>query len=690
MKYFSKYLFIAFLLLTSISSFSQEKSKTHKVEAGETVRSIAKKYQITPYDLIKINPDLQDPPAEGTVIIIPALKNDATGIMDKAKEPKKETPNTYAQKFHVVKAKETIFSLAKKYNVKIDDLFEANPPLVDGLKIGMRLHIPEPTIKDMIVEERDTTIYIKHIIKPKETRWGICHKYGITEDQLIENNPVAVQKMAIDDVLWIPKKEVEVVANDKNDNINFNYTYYEVKPKDTTYGISRKFGISIEKLREDNPIIVSEGLEIGMVLKIAKTPPPIYDTISYQKITITNLPNDSLLTNAEKIDKLDELNFPKVIDVVMMLPFYLNKNGELLGKIDQYKKTNKNKPISAKQFKDDDLDPFYSRSAIAIEFYNGAMFAIDSLKKMGLSVRLRVFDTQKNLDVVKQIMKENDFSDVDVVIGPLYTDNVEYVADQLKYDNILVVSPLSKKLDIDNRFNLVQAMPTSYTLKNSVLKEVITEKNDSTNIVVFGGSLDSLTASFINTRLSHAIDSTIVNSYIAKDNLVDREEVYKLLHPNKDNVVVIASNSNILATDVITALNQKNDSLPSRVFLISDPKILKQLEGKYLNTVSLAYPSSYFVDDNKESVKKFKHDFRKKNNYFPSMFSYRGFDITYEMLMAIGSNSNLEVGILHGPRNGIQGKFEFKSKPFGGYYNKGVFMIRYEDWQLKDVTDIKP
>ena len=687
MKNFSKYIYILVLFMFStLSLVAQENNKTHTVLEGETVSAIATKYHITPYDLIKTNPDVEDPLAVGTVLIISIPEKDITGIMEKAKITEQDKEDVIIPSFHIVKAKETVFSLSKQYKIKIDDLFDSNPALVDGLKIGMKLKIPKSTEQDIVAVQRDTAIYIMHVIKPKETKWGICHKYGITEEQLIDSNPVAVQKMNIDDTLWIPKIEVQI--EEEKENINFNYTYYEVKPQDTTYGISKVFGISINELREDNPIIQDKGLKIGMVLKIAKAPHQLYDTTTVDVNTFTNLPNDSLLTNSEKIDELDKIAFTKVIDVVLMLPFYLNKNEELIQRQqNSYSKEDSNSQTQDVVSEKGKEELIFSRSAIALEFYNGALYAIDSLKSMGLSVRLRVYDTKNNLDTVKKIMSDNDFSEVDVVIGPLYTENVEYVADVLKYENILVVSPLSKKLEIENRFNLVQAMPTSYTTKNSVLKEVISERNDSTNIVVFGGTIDSIGANFIKTRLSYALDSNIVSTYIAKDNLVDREDVYMLLDPNKDNVVIIASSSKILATDVITALNQKIDSLPSRAYLISNPKILKQLEGSYLNSVSLAYPADYFIDKNSKEVKNFNSKFRQKYSYFPNMFSYRGFDITYEMLFSLGSNSNLEAGILHKPRRGLQGKFEFIRKPFGGYFNRGVFMVQYKDWEIKDVTN---
>jgi len=686
MSVFQRFILTVLLFLFSMCNvFAQEVNITHEVKSGETVRSISLKYNITPYDLIKLNPDVEDPPMVGVKLIIPKLKNNDN--LDKAKL---DDINSSKDKivgdiiYHTVKPKETIYSFNRKYGIKAKDLYQANPALIDGLKIGMILNIPISKLnkeEKVIVVSRDTAKYVMHIIAAKETKWGLCHKYGITEVQLLESNPIVSKGVNYGDTLWIPKKEINKVV--EVDNINFNYTYYEVKPQDTSYGISKKFNITIGELKFENPLLI-EGLKIGMVLKIPKSSREVYDTVKFVQQTFTNLPNDSILSSNEKIEELDKLEFTSVVDVVLMLPFYLNKNAEFIKA-----KTNNN---SAK-LTDEDMDgleieepKIFSKSAIALEFYNGALFAIDSLKKMGLSVRLKVFDTEKDINVIKRIMDNNDFSEVDVVIGPLYTENVEYVADRLKYDNVLVVSPLSKKLDLDNRYNLIQSMPTSFTTKNSVLKEVIDEQSDSSNVVVFGGLIDKTEVDFVESRLKSKLDSNIISTYIAEENLVDREVVFELLNPNKDNVVIIASKSNVLITDVITALNQVTDSLPNRAFLLSRPKILDQFESGYLNSVSLAYPEDYFVDHNSDVVKKFDIEFKKKNKYYPRKFSYRGFDVTYDMLYSLGKSSNLEVGILNNNKRYIQGRFNYIRKPFGGYYNNGVFVIRYLDWSLVDVT----
>ena len=464
-------------------------------------------------------------------------------------------------------------------------------------------------------------------------------------------------------------------------NINYNYTYYEVLPKDTNYGISKKFGIEVSVLKKENPNI-SKGLQIGMVLKIPKAPSVVYDTSRYEKIAYTNLPNDSKLTSVAKIEELDKIDIPKVVDVVLMLPFYLDKNKSFIHEA--------SKPMSNTQNETGltvEGAKVYPKSAIALDFYNGAMFAIDSLKNMGLSVRLRVFDTQKSLDVVKHILDENDFSGVDVVIGPLYTQNVEYVADRLKYDNVLVVSPLSKKLDLDNRFNLVQAMPSSYTTKNSVIKEIIGEAdNSNVNVIVFGGLIDKTEVDFVQSRLKSSIDSNKVFTHIAKENLVNRDVVYRLLEPDTDNIVVIASKDDVLITDVITALNQVSDSLPNKAFLLSRPKVLDQLDSDYLNKVSLTYPEDYFVNNSDSKIVSFNSAFKRDSKYTPTMFAYRGFDVTYDILYSLGKNSNIEVGILKNHKRCVQGKFNYMKTPFGGYYNNSVFILRYDDWKLNDIS----
>ena len=82
---------------------------------------------------------------------------------------------------------------------------------------------------------------------------------------------------------------------------------------------------------------------------------------------------------------------------------------------------------------------------ITSDFYFGALIAIDSLKKQGLSVQMKVFDTENNKQVSRKISDQMELQEFDAVIGPLFLSNVKVVSDNLKYGKPLIISPISTK-----------------------------------------------------------------------------------------------------------------------------------------------------------------------------------------------------------------------------------------------------
>ena len=122
-----KYLIIifSFLLLHSCISYaeipSQETYKTHKVEKGETVYSIAKKYGVSEEAIYRLNPDAKNGITSSSVLIIPAASGNELKVT--------------GFKTHRTKRKETLFSISQKYGVTIDDIKKYNKFLYsEGLR----------------------------------------------------------------------------------------------------------------------------------------------------------------------------------------------------------------------------------------------------------------------------------------------------------------------------------------------------------------------------------------------------------------------------------------------------------------------------------------------------------------------------------------------------------------------------
>ena len=219
-----KFLTLLLFFITN-AVFSQEKIQ-HSVSKGESVYSIAQKYNVKPAEILALNPKAKKTLQLNMVLQIPS-KN-------KVEEKKIETVE------HEVAAKETLYGLSKKYNTSIDKIKEANPAIeTEGMKIGLKLTIPVGDNKTEVVAKKEEKSKVKEAVVQKE------------EVKKIEKAPV------------VKKEEV------KEASISGEQIVHEVQPKETKYGISKKYGVSIAELESLNPEI-KNGLAVGVKLLVKK------------------------------------------------------------------------------------------------------------------------------------------------------------------------------------------------------------------------------------------------------------------------------------------------------------------------------------------------------------------------------------------------------------------------------------
>ena len=99
---------------------------------------------------------------------------------------------------------------------------------------------------------------LQHTVRKGESLYSISKKYKVSVSDLEQLNPTAKKGLSVNSILQIAvKKEIE------------NGVHHEVVAKETLFGLSKKYNISIDKLKQFNPSIESEGLKTGMVLQLS-------------------------------------------------------------------------------------------------------------------------------------------------------------------------------------------------------------------------------------------------------------------------------------------------------------------------------------------------------------------------------------------------------------------------------------
>lgn len=181
-----------FTFFTSTCLFSQQNIK-HKVVKGETIYAIAREYNITVNKIFELNPTIKGTTLKiGEILQLPKNINIQTQVVD-------EIPQ-----FHKVVKGDSFYSIAKKYELTVSDLELLNPNIESNkLKEGTVLTIVKQKkeaisvindaevltsneVKNNKENEitKDSTFTIIHVIQPKETKYGISKKYGITIHEL--------------------------------------------------------------------------------------------------------------------------------------------------------------------------------------------------------------------------------------------------------------------------------------------------------------------------------------------------------------------------------------------------------------------------------------------------------------------------------------------------------------------------
>src|SRR5687768_11836167 len=121
MKYFK-----LLLLLVSTVVFSQDKIK-HTVVSGETIYSIAKKYNVKESEIFDLNPKAKSSSLQlNSVLWIPNKNNSQKEISKQKEKNKSKEPNNLTI-VHQVLSKETLYGISKKYSTSVDKIKEANP-----------------------------------------------------------------------------------------------------------------------------------------------------------------------------------------------------------------------------------------------------------------------------------------------------------------------------------------------------------------------------------------------------------------------------------------------------------------------------------------------------------------------------------------------------------------------------------
>jgi len=629
-------------LLVSVAAFSQ--TKEHKVAKGETTYSIAKKYNVAPEDIYRLNPEAKNGVNENAILLIPTKAGQAvkTVVKDIPKPTGKET-----RVYHVVEAKETIYSIAKKYDTSEESIKKNNPDIEkDGLKLGQTIVVftakkidkPATVLKTVAPSASKY-----HIVEPKETKFGIAKKYALTVEELETLNPEIKENLEIGQNLRLNKNTpLAAKTTPVPSKAVVQYMDYTVQPKETLYSLTKASGLSQEQLLAVNPEL-AVGVKTGMIIKVP-----------------SNAKFNQINPNKEQADIIKTINKGEGKELVLLLPFHIDKiEADSVNSVTERLKK----------------DKFLN---MTLDFYAGALIAIDSAKTLGLPLTVKILDSEesKNSSAVASLISSNDFSKTDAIIGPFFQNHVETAASLLEKYNTPVISPLSNERGKPYS-NLFQAMPNSLDVKRKMF-DFMMEKNGNIIAIIDpkkGSVKQYITENYPGVKIAEINDKGVPTL----------ENVKSLMVKDKTNYVILESEKTGMVLSTCNILVSASSEYPVQLVTLEKNETLdfEEIPLSKLTKLKLLYPS-VSRDNETSQAAIFAKVFKKKNNIFPNRFATRGFDVTFDVILRLFQDGGYKESVNEKASEQIESKFNYVNLD-GGYYNKGVYLLYYdEDLTLKE------
>lgn len=588
---------------------------------------------------------------------------------------------------HIVEKGQTAFSIARAYSVTVEMLHSENPDALYGLKEGQVLKIPVVEVVEEPEREKDLERFIYHTMVPGETIFALSRKYDVSQDAIIGANPgLDPADIPIGMEVAIPRKDFKTrtvsIAPQKEE-----FTPYRVKSGETMASIARRYGISTRELRRVNGgmIFARAGDTIripGRHLITDDTDQPVHLTDTLGVITEF----DSLDFPGRLTEYTDISNLRGSVDIAVMLPLFLSENAVRI-------EVDSTLPQS-RRIKQRPFHWIYPGSVVFLEMYEGILIAANDLRDAGLDVRIHTFDTRAERDVVDGIINSGQLRNVDLIIGPVYSYNLEMVVSYAERYNIPIVSPVplhSNEILRGNR-NVFLTNPSMETIQENLSRTIAQHYQDNL-VFIYSDTSSYNNESFafrnmIMRELSLRMPPDQINFkqvLYRSRSVASGDTLNRLSHTMKSgttNVIILGTENQSALSE--TLMNIHGLLKRHSIMVYSYPSIRNledNIDLNYLFDLGINFYTPFHVDYNKSEVSGFLKQFRDTFGTEPAetSFAWLGYDITAYFVsgFALHGRRFMNNPGIHNPQL-LQSRFDFRrERSDDGFENWGLYRMKY-------------
>ena len=555
---------------------------------------------------------------------------------------------------HTIEKGQSLYSIASMYGVSQADIVKMNPGSDQKIYIGHTLRIPRNTTGS----QKETF----HTIEAGETLYRLTVKYNVSAKAICDANPgLSAENFRIGQVIRIPAPdETPVVSDIDNSSKTADVAseipaavqsrcrdMHKVKRKETIYSISKEYGITEAELIEANPELKGKNkIKKGSFLCIPY-PTTTANTGNSKPQTIpTN--NELFSENKKEAERIS------TIKAAVILPFL---------------------PDAASR----------SESARMVEYYEGFLMAVDSLKRSGTSIDLYTYNSGANVNSLNDILSKNEMKNMDIIFGPLQQQQIKPLADFAKKNDIRLVIPFTSKDNTVFRNPAIYQIntPQSY-LYSEVYDHFVRQFPNANVIFIEANSKTKDKADFIKGLKDELRNRSIPMATLDEDASV--EALKSALKTGRENIFIPTSGSNLVLIKCLpqlTLLVRENPEFSIHMFGYPEWQTYTKDHLESFFELDTYFYSSFYTNDLFPAAKNFTRNYRRwygkdMDERYPK-YGMLGFDTGYFFLKGLARyGSELENNLQRMDFAPIQTGFKFQRvNNWGGFVNKKVFFVRF-------------
>ncbi len=558
--------------------------------------------------------------------------------------------------------------------------------LLTGLMLScLCTYAQDDIVPKNVIKIIDGRKYYAHTVAKGETLYGISKRYDVEVKEIVFENPLTINGLKVGETIKIP---VPIIVLDPM-VLDGKYIFHTVQPGETYYSLSRKYEISIETIDLANPGIVGtiragSTIRIPVLRKATSNSSLLQEVLeSVDTAQLSQIP-DTSSADSVLIAIRDSIVLKDTYRIALMLPLYLDKND-----------------IMRKKRAKDDPPKVYPKSIIGLEFYQGAMLALDSLGRQGHKVVATIYDTEKDTSRIKEFMKDPNLPHTDLIIGPLYRSNLMMIRQYAIENKIHMVSPFiaTNRILIGNEY-ISKVKPavqsTVEEIARYVFAEFIKDNNmslETKNVILVHNSDagEKMLCELFKQKMAQFLGASDRTGMMTEPKIkvvdyLNREmqAVEEALSVADSNILVILSRDQIFVNKIIAKLHRKYEDYSIVVFGLPVWQHFRNLEAKVLLDLQVHIASAEYVDYHSPTVKMFISSFYKKYNVYPSKYAFEGFDAVYfytQILQEYGCRFSSYLP--EAKIRSLKDTSHYEKIGVGsGYENKRIFILKYEDYDL--------